>query len=328
MTADTITIRSATAGDRGAIVALLAAALSWVPDDLFDRFFTWKHEAGPFGRSPAWVATDGARIVGYRTFLRWELEHPDGRVRRAARAVDTATHPDYQGRGIFSRLTLHGLDSLLAEGVDLIFNTPNERSRPGYLKMGWVEVGRLATTARPSGGRGLARMARSRVPADRWSLPTAAARPAPDVLADERVSRLLAELAPARGLRTRRSREYLAWRYGFDALAYRVVTLGTDPTEGLAVVRVRRRGTATEAAVCEILAPGNDRTAERALTRKIARLFDVNYAVRIDATSPLRHGYVRLPRQGPTLTYRPLNDETALGAPGAWQLQLGDIELM
>ncbi len=39
-------------------------------------------------------------MIGFRTFLRWEFEDA-GRVVRAVRAVDTATHPDHRGRGIF-----------------------------------------------------------------------------------------------------------------------------------------------------------------------------------------------------------------------------------
>src|SRR4026209_636693 len=94
-----VDIRMSNAGDDDAILALLQASLGWVPDDLFARFFEWKHRQSPFGVSPPWVALDGERVIGFRTFMRWEFEH-EGRPRRAIRAVDTATHPDYQGRGI------------------------------------------------------------------------------------------------------------------------------------------------------------------------------------------------------------------------------------
>src|SRR4029079_3500391 len=101
----------------------------------------WKHVDNAFGRSPMWVACDGERIAGFRAFMRWEFEGA-GEVKRAVRTVDTATHPDYQGQGIFTKLTLAGLEELAAEGVDFVFNTPNDKSRPGYLKMGWHVLGR------------------------------------------------------------------------------------------------------------------------------------------------------------------------------------------
>ena len=91
---------------------------------------------------------DGARIAGFRIFLCWELERGGAAV-RAVRAVDTATHSDYQGRGTFSRLTLHAIDALRADRVGFIYNTPNGQSRPGYLKMGWQPVARLPVLARP-----------------------------------------------------------------------------------------------------------------------------------------------------------------------------------
>src|SRR4029077_13661343 len=127
---------------------LLANALGWSASAGLPEFFDWKHRENPFGESPGWVAVDGTRVVGFRTFLRWELEDGAGATRTAVRAVDTATHPDYQGRGIFRALTLLAVEEMTAEGVEFVFNTPNDKSRPGYLTMGWHEVGRLPTRAR------------------------------------------------------------------------------------------------------------------------------------------------------------------------------------
>lgn len=326
MTVHATALRRAEPGDRAEILALLSKTLSWVPDELFERFFAWKHEQSPFGPSPAWVAIDGARIVGFRTFMRWAFDDRGGVTRRAVRAVDTATHPEYQGRHIFSRLTLHALEELRTEGVDFVFNTPNERSLPGYLKMGWTEVGRLATTIRPAGPAGLARMARARVPADRWSLPTRAGRRALEVLEDTRLASLLDALPPVGALSTARTPAYLAWRYGFGPLEYRALTLGGDPAEGVALVRLRRRGRAVEVTVCDVLAP--DRAAENAVARSIFRTFAADYAIRIDGAIADRAGFFRLPGQGPMLTYRRLNDDSPHTDRAHWNLQLGDIELM
>ena len=56
---------------------------------------------------------------------------------RCVRAVDTATHPDFQRRGIFRLLTRPGSKWRAEQGLDLIFNSPNEKSGAGYLTMGW-----------------------------------------------------------------------------------------------------------------------------------------------------------------------------------------------
>ena len=40
------------------------------------RFVDWKHRRNPFGVSPAWVAVDGSRVVGFRTFLEARIRFP------------------------------------------------------------------------------------------------------------------------------------------------------------------------------------------------------------------------------------------------------------
>ena len=149
----TVQVRRATDADRDAILAVCAAALGWKPQDPNAAFFSWKHDDNAFGASPMWVAADEAdRIVGVRAFMRWRFATPNGGRIEMVRAVDTATHPDAMGQGIFRRLTLGALPALADMGVDAVFNTPNDKSRPGYLKMGWQIVGRAARTS--AGGRG------------------------------------------------------------------------------------------------------------------------------------------------------------------------------
>jgi GNAT superfamily N-acetyltransferase len=317
-------IRDFEPGDEVAVLALLAASLGWVPDELHARLFAWKHYENPFGMSPAWVAISGGRVVGFRTFLRWEFVL-DGQLVRAVRAVDTATHPDHEGRGVFTALTTHALGGLGEEGVDFVFNTPNERSRPGYLRMGWQPVRRLPVRARPASLRSLTRIARARTPADKWSLETAAGSPIDEALADPAaVDALLRSLADD-GLRTRRSLAYLRWRYGLAPLGYRAVTAGGGPLDGVLIFRLRRRGPAIEAAVCEELVPAGDASLTRRLVSDVLRATGADYAIRLGDHGP-RAGCVPLPGQGPTLLYRALRRPTP-PAPRTWRLGLGDIEL-
>jgi GNAT superfamily N-acetyltransferase len=323
----TLEIRTATPDDRAEVLALLSASLGWLPDAQLEAFFDWKHEQNPFGRSPGWVAIDGERIVGYRTFLRWEYQQDQGAAIRAVRAVDTATHPDFQGRGIFRRLTMAALDDLRDEGVRFVFNTPNSQSRPGYLKMGWTQVGRLPASVRPTSVGSLVRMAGSRVPAERWSTATDAGRAVPEALEDPALAGLLASIAPEPELHTKRTVEYLRWRYGFGPLAYRVVTLGDSIADGLAVFRLRRRGPALECALTDVLVPAGDRSATRALLRAVVRLSGADYVIRIGGPPVGAGGFVRLPRQGPILTWRGLGDSRTGAALPDWRLTLGDVEL-
>ena len=323
-----IAARPARDDDRPAVLDLLQASLGWDLASGLAEYFAWKHLANPFGRSPAWVALDGERIVGFRTFLRWEFETPAGEVLTAVRAVDTATHPEYQGRGIFRLLTLAAVEAMTAEGVDFVFNTPNDQSRPGSLKMGWQVVGRPVASVRVRSPQGLLRMLTSRVPADRWPQPGSPGSSAIELFADARVDALLDARAGARGLRTRRTRPYLAWRYGFAPLGYRALTAGADPAEGIAVFRVRRRGRASEAALCEVIVPAGSARAAGHLARAVARTTGADYVVRLGPAS-VSAGYLPLPRQGPILTWRRLATAATTPPPrSAWQLSLGDVELL
>ena len=325
--AGALTTRRAEAADEASVLALAARALGWQGDDRDAAFFAWKHRENPFGPSPMWLALDGDRVAGFRTFLRWEFDTPEGGVARAVRAVDTATDPDYQGRGIFSRLTLQAVDELRDEGIAFVFNTPNEKSRPGYLKMGWQVVGRVPVAVRPRSLPALVRMATSRVAAEKWSEASPSADSAADVISgsDAAIDDLLASLPRDGRLRTRRSPAYLRWRYRFEPLHYRAVTGPRGLADGLAVFRVRRRGKAREAALCEVLAPGADARAARMLMRQVVRVSGADYVVRGGAPD-VRAGFVPLVRQGPILTWRSV---TAVDQPdlAVWHLELGDVEL-
>ncbi len=323
-------IRPYADADEPAVLALLQASLGWVPDAQYGAFFRWKHLENPFGRSPAWVAVDGDRVVGFRIFLCWEFTR-GGVAVRAVRAVDTATHPDYQGRGIFSRLTRHALEALRAQQVAFVFNTPNAQSRPGYLKMGWQLVERMPVLARPRSPRSLLAIARARVPADKWSEPTDAGVPAPDAFRD---ATGLDELLAARSagqtsdsvLRTHRSCEFYAWRYGFGPLAYRVLLAGDRIGDGFVVFRLRRRGPAMEAAVCDVVLPEARRGQLARVLRDVVKSSRADYAVRIGGAHAARAGFLPLPGEGPTLVWRAVN-ETVMPTADAWDLALGDIEL-
>ena len=66
-----------------------------------------------------------------------------------SRAVDTATLPEWRGKGVFSRLTMRLVEQMQNEGVSFVYNTPNGKSMPGYLKMGWAPVTRIPLWIRP-----------------------------------------------------------------------------------------------------------------------------------------------------------------------------------
>ena len=340
-----ITVRRASADDLAGIIVVASAALGWAPGEPHEQLFRWKHLDNPFGESPMWVAESAGRLAGFRAFMRWELDGPatdtEGRRRwRAVRAVDTATHPDFQRMGIFSKLTLGALEEMRDEGVDVVFNTPNDQSRPGYLKMGWIDVGRLPVTFRPTSPAALARMAKARTAADKWSEPTSTGVSAIDALADLEAVASLASAATGGGsskssnglssapLTTPLEAAFLAWRYALEPLHYRawVGRSGRgDLSEGLVLFRRRRRGTTMECSVGHVLVPGGDPVDTRRLLGSLAKEVEADYLIRIGAPDG-RGGFAPLPNQGPRLTARTVTTEPPADL-AAWSFQLGDVEL-
>ncbi len=233
----------------------------------------------------------------------------------AVRAVDTATHPEYRGRGLFQALTLQALDELTQDGVDFVFNTPNDQSRPGYLKMGWQVVGRLPIAARVSGPVSAVRMLRARTPARLWSEPCTAGQAVDEVVVVGARDGGDRAGAPG-GLRTDRDDAFLRWRYGFPALHYRA--WAPDSGGPAVVFRVRRRGPATELAVVDSFGPGSPRVG------RLLRRASADYAVGLGRTRPAAS--VPVPNQGPLLTWKGLA-RSEMPPLGRWDLGLGDVEL-
>ena len=327
-----ITIRPFASADESQVLSLLGAALGGGPAGQRPaRFFRWKPLENPFGPSLMLVAEADDRIVGLRAFLRWRFVAGDASF-AAVRAVDTATHPDYQGMGVFSRLTKAALAALEGQ-ADLVYNTPNAASRPGYLKLGWREVGRVPVALRV---RRPVRFATGlRRSADRMrARPAVAAEPAAQLLKrGDEVERLLAELRPDhRRIRTPMDLRYLRWRYGAaPLLGYGGVGVEEDGhLRGLALFRVRPRGGLWEATVAEVLVAGGDPRTTRRLLAKVASAAAVDHLTlrAPDGVVPIRAGYLRAPG-GISFVVRPLRDGIVPdpSALGAWALSLGDLEV-
>ncbi len=124
------------------MIALLKQSLGEGLIPKSEAYFIWKHHDNPFGASKILLAKEDGKIVGLRAFMRWSWVSGLERV-EAVRAVDTATDPAYQGKGIFKKLTLQAVEECTAEGTSMVFNSPNPISLQGYLKMGWYITGRM-----------------------------------------------------------------------------------------------------------------------------------------------------------------------------------------
>ncbi len=314
----TITVRDYADDDLDGVLDLLRTALG--ESAVLERtpeLFAWKHLDNPFGRSILLVADAAGRIAGLRAFMRWELRTPAGETLRCVRAVDTATHPDFQRRGIFSKLTMAAVAAAEADGVDLIFNTPNPKSGAGYLKMGWQEVGSIGVLAAPSRG-----LVKPSAPED--GLPEPA-----DYLPDPTpVAGLEIIDRRARGLRTPRTKEYLHWRFASHPTAryFRVDRKGST-----AVVRPNVRSGRRELVLSDVFG----RTPGAAIGGVLGQSRAAYVAGWFSQGSPeraaaIRRGLLPVPRvKTLTLVARPLRAlPVDVGSLDAWDFASADLELL
>ena len=313
--------------DLPAVLELLRAALGESPLLLrTPELFRWKHIDNPFGRSVMLVAEVDEAIVGLRAFMRWQLDYGGDTV-LCGRAVDTATHPAYLRRGIFRRLTTEALDVARDLGLQLIFNTPNERSRPGYLKMGWSDVGPIRVLVRPHPTRlvrgrhesssGLDELAPMATPIESdWQSPA------------QMTSGHSADESSRTGLCTPRSNEYLRWRFAKHPTARYGAVIHPS---GTAVLRANLRNGRSELVISDTLGPDPTKAVRWAVRGSKADYDSASFP----PGSPGRQASRRagmLPVPGVAalrLVARPVEAlEIDVLNPKSWRLALSDVELL
>lgn len=316
---DRLDFRPAAPEDVPAIVALTRLSLGEQSTEKSEAFWRWKHEQNPAGPSPVLLAWAGDRLVGVRAFMRWTWT--DGRRDyRALRAVDTATHPDYRGRGIFKQLTLRLIEECKREGDDFIFNTPNEQSRPGYLKMGWRQVGKLPVRVAPLRPLQLVKTKLLNRP---LSPPRNEAPHLPDLLETGPQLGWLEELGSVGPWRTPPTPEFLRWRYlDCPARDYRVVGKADDC---LVFYYLRPQAFGNEVRLVHVLCrPGAEKRLRYTVTALARKLRPTVMTAAPGAKLPA-YFLPGLP-VGLILTYRELN-HPAPPPLKEWGYALGDMEL-
>lgn len=304
-----MTIRSATEQDIPAIVDLLKLSLGESLMPKSEAFWRWKHIDNPFGKSPVLLAFEGEQLIGIRAFMRWAWTK-EGSSFKAVRAVDTATHPQYHGRGIFKRLTMQLVEQCREEGVDFIFNTPNKSSMPGYLKMGWESRGPLPVKMKLHLSKRLFK--KVQVSSD-WEKVKSHPWWGKGALSGDM-------------LKTKITPEYLYWRYRDNPNVNYQLLVSDQDRPFILIYRKKKISRLTELRITELLCKSEHASfAIRCLqSTESASLMTISGCDR-DA---VRSGFITV-KAGPTVTVRNLNlpngPETLSFA--TWSPSLGDLEL-
>ena len=280
------------ADDEGPVLQLLKETLGETASTRrTPGFWRWKHFDNPFGRSIIEVACNAAsEVIGVRAFMRWQLLMGDEQV-EAVEAVDTATHASYRRLGIFSGLTRKAVDDARAHGIRLIFNTPNRYARPGYLKIGWQDVGMVKPfllVLRPA--RFATRLAEASLGigsgAPQEHVRDDALAPADSLVGmAESVAELIADSQQLDRrtdvIRKNCSAKYLNWRYArHPNVVYSALRLGDESgLHCLGIVRTSSRLGLREALLAEVFLARPDVRLCRELLLRLRTNLDVDYVL-------------------------------------------------
>lgn len=311
-------IREAVTADVPEIVEVLKASLGETDLPLSEKIWNYKHFANPFGKSIVLIAVEDEAIIGVRAFMRWEWRKEESKY-ACFRAVDTATHPNHQGKGVFKKLTLEAVELAKKEGAAFIFNTPNEKSRPGYLKMGWEIAGKLQVSVSPA----FYSFWKFRKSNFNYTVDYKTSVKMIDDLCAEWNSSL------RRGkLYTEKSSKYLKWRYEENPLQkYEVLATSGFYLAGY----IKKRKNFKELRIVECIY--QDKSAEKEIKRTI-RKWSQKFGAQVISFSPLvtRFKMASISGEfGPLSTVRNLNlngaEKEYCFTTENWSYSLGDLEL-
>ncbi|WP_205509177.1 GNAT family N-acetyltransferase [Longitalea arenae] len=330
-------IRPATPQDKPAMIDLLKKSLGEGLIPKSEALWTWKHEQNPFGASFVLLAEENDTIIGLRAFMQWQWKWK-GKLYKAIRAVDTATHPAHQGKGIFKKLTLQQLELCKQQGVHFVFNTPNDQSRPGYLKMGWVQQGRMPLKFKVPNPVALALA----VAFKKGKTAPVAEDPTPVQQWEPKVFELMNRYAGSNDdqLQTVLSAEYIRWRYADNPL-FRY-NYFTDHENFLLIGRIKSHSFTRELRLVDCILFNNS-SSDRRINSRISKAilpYCKKNKIQVISFSGQQYqsyrsalnwmGLIPVQNRGPIVTVRDLNMNEQfpdLLDIKNWGYSLGDMEL-
>jgi hypothetical protein len=241
--------------------------------------------------------------------MRWEWKL-QSRIYRAGRAVDTVTHPDFHGKGIFRDLTLHMVELYKAQSIDFIFNTPNKKSMPGYLKMGWRKHGRMKLFLMPrlfSGKKSNDFDARYGVQGKVIPFNIAFASRHPEAMV------------------TSVSSEMVNWRYAANPnIPYYAICDNPSHPTLLTIFRLKVHSWGTELRICDTFP--DSKMDEAAFQKQLREIIDMSGARLVSAGRQLPF-FSLAAAVGPEITVLPLSAGNNVLSFSLWRPSVGDLEV-
>jgi GNAT superfamily N-acetyltransferase len=255
-----LVIRDAVEPDRDGALALLAAAHGSEVRDA--ATWDWLYR----GRLDRYLVADaGDQLAAQYALLPLRVQHR-GEVIDASLSLDTATHPGFTGRGLFTDLAQRAYER---PGAELVFGFPNPNSAGiFYNRLGWHELAPFPLLFKPLGGlvRALAPQLHAEAAAERLAALFASRRPN-EATAFDRFGQWADDIwqatSGALGTAVVRDSEYLNWRFADAPASYErfAAPSGTEPAAYSVLRTVPWRGGRLSYLMELAARPGNEQAA-------------------------------------------------------------------
>ncbi len=102
--------------------------------DKYSRdYLDWLYRGNPDGQVVGYDARDGDRLAAHYVCIP-ALARIGGDDVKVLLSLNTATHPDYQGKGLFTQLAERTYATGSALGYDCVYGVANANSTPGFVR--------------------------------------------------------------------------------------------------------------------------------------------------------------------------------------------------
>ena len=103
-------------------------------------YLTWLYSDNPDGPIVGFDAREGSKVIAHVAFVPASLRL-QGQQTHGLLALNIATHPHCQGRGLFTQLVRLTIDSLVGSHFSCIFGVANSNALPGWIgRLGFQDV--------------------------------------------------------------------------------------------------------------------------------------------------------------------------------------------
>ncbi len=111
----------------------LLSAVFYNTDKFTENFLTWQYVNNPHGKVVGFDAYSGDTLAGHYVTIPVSY-HIGGKIRKGLLSLNTATHTEHRGKGLFTQLANRTYDEAKQQGYEFVIGVANQNSTHGFLK--------------------------------------------------------------------------------------------------------------------------------------------------------------------------------------------------